>query len=104
MKQILERLKNPTILLSVVSQIVAMLILVGVKIDEQMALTLAGMGVSILGSLGILSKKGIAGYAAKTENLTCSNSGEVEPHVLINGQMVCTKCGAVYTNEDKTPE
>lgn len=96
MKEILKKLKNPTVLFSVLSQLVALLILLGVKLNEDTAVAVIGIIMSILGTLGIIQKADVDKLKADTVLLPCSNTGLEEPHVLINGKMICTKCGAEY--------
>lgn len=95
MKEMLQKLKNPTVLISVLSQIGAILILMGVDLNENMVMSLIGMVVSILATLGIVSKSDTKPPELESACLTCTNTGTQELHVKINGQMTCVKCGAI---------
>lgn len=98
MKQILQKLKNPAVLFSVLSQIVAILILVGVNINEDTAMTFIGIGMSILATLGIIGQNQNKQKPPELEldYLPCANTGDQECHIMIDGQMTCVKCGAKY--------
>jgi len=99
---VFTRLKKPSIILTVVSQIGALLILCGVRIDENLLMTATAMICSILCTLGILNSTA----PADETMLVCSESGEPKAHVMIAGQMVCKNCGAVYVapEDEETDE
>ena len=103
MKGFLRNLKNPKTLLTVATQIVAMLILVGVQMDEEIVLTAIGMMVGLLSTLGVIHKTEASDLGICVKRMTCSRSGRQTIHLLIGGQMVCKECGAVYavTGEDE---
>ena len=55
LKKLLRRLKRPSTLLSLVSQVAALLLLIGFKIDQNAIMGIATAACSILITLGILS-------------------------------------------------
>lgn len=59
-----------------------------------------GHCVSTLVTLGIFSNPDTKKKGVSDDILTCSNSKQPEPHVLVNGQMVRRECGAVYQPEN----
>ncbi len=91
-----ERLRKPSTLLSMISQGVSILLMLGVKVDQSLIMTVATAGCSILVMLGILSNPDSQKKGYGDDILICSSTGEDEKHVKVNGQMVCEKCGAVY--------
>lgn len=95
MKQILQKLKNPAVLYSVLFQIIAILILMGVKIDEDAAITIAGIVISILASLGVIHMSDTTPNEIETAYLTTS-SGEKNLHVRTGDHMRCVKTGTKY--------
>lgn len=94
--QMLHRLKKPSVLLSIVSQVVAVLLMLGFDVNEGMVMSVAVGISSVLVTLGILSNPDAHKSGYGDDILTCSASGNLEPHVMVNGQMVCANCGAVY--------
>lgn len=96
---IVSRLKRPKVLISIVSQIVTLLILFGFQVDENLILTATAIICSILAAMGVMTNPDTQTQGYGDDFLTCSKSGEVEPHVMVNGQMVCKNCGAVYQGE-----
>lgn len=95
-KSIISRLKKPTVLLSIASQIVSLLLLLGFNINESMIMTVVTIGCSVLVTLGIMSNPDTKNTGYGDDLLVCSNSGQLEPHVMVNSQMVCKNCGAVF--------
>lgn len=96
LKLTLSRLKKPSVIISLVSQIAPILILLGFNIDEHALMTVTYALCSILVTLGILSNPDTNQKGYSDDLLTCSNDGLLSPHVMVNGQMVCKNCGAVY--------
>lgn len=89
LRKIWERLRKPSVVISLTSQVGALLILLGYSIDEQALLTVVAALCSILATLGIMS-------SSETKLLRCSACGTPEPHVEVNDRLVCQTCGAVY--------
>lgn len=97
-KHALRMLKKPSVLISLISQLVTLLIALGLDINKSAVMAAAALLCSILACLGILSNPSAGKQGFGDDLLVCSRSGKVEPHTLVNGQMVCRKCGAVYDN------
>lgn len=96
MKLMLGRLRKPSVLLSVVSNVISISLLLGANIDENMIMQVAVIGCSILVMLGVMNNPDTEKSGFGDDLLLCANSGRLEPHVRINGKMVCKKCGAEY--------
>lgn len=91
------RLKNPSVLLSLISHTVTLLILLGFNINESFVLSISTALLSILTILGIMSNPDTKTKGYGDDTLVCSNCGGKSIHVEINGQMLCKNCGTVYT-------
>ena len=104
MKIMLGRLKKPSVLLSVVSQILALLLIFGVKVDESLVMQIAVILCSILATLGVMQNPDTRKKGYGDDILKCSRTGKMEPHVMVNNRMVCVNCGAEYApDEGQTP-
>lgn len=90
LKSLLSRLRKPSVIITLVSQIVTMLLLFGVKVDENLVMGSVTIICSMLVTLGLLS-------TPESVPLNCA-SGKcgVKPHVLVGDQLVCKECGTVY--------
>jgi uncharacterized membrane protein len=97
LKQFALRLRKPSTLLSLISQAVSILLLLGVHLDQTVIMGVAAAVCSILVTLGVLSNPDTAKKGYGDDMYPCSSTGELEKHVPVNGQMVCEKCGSVYT-------
>lgn len=93
---IIKRLKNPSVILSLVSQVITILLLIGVKINENTVMTVATAACSIFITLGIISNPDSTKVGYGDDILPCALTGENQQHVQINGKMVCVTSGAVY--------
>lgn len=91
MKSLLSRLKKPTVIIALVSQIVSMLLLFGIKIDQDLIMGASTIICAILVTLGVLS-------TPETTTLTCSsgNCGD-QPHTIVDGKLACIGCGTEYS-------
>ena len=87
--QVISRLKNPTIVLSVASHLISFVILMGYKVNE--GVVMAGLAIicSVLVTLGIMSNPDY-----NTDNrLFCVRCREKTYHVEVAGRKLCTICG-----------
>ena len=95
-KILLNRLKKPSVVLSVTSQIVTILLLFGFNVNESLVLAIVTAACSILVTLGILSNPDTQNKTYGEDLLVCSSTGELAQHTQIGGQMVCNSSGAVH--------
>ena len=96
---ILNRLKQPSVVLSLVSQITTLLLLFGFQIDPQQLMTFATIVCSILVTLGIMSNPDSNHKGYGDDILICPNCNKPTLHVAVKGKMVCKTCGT----EQQTP-
>jgi uncharacterized membrane protein len=95
-QMILSRIRKPSVIMSVTSQLISQLLILGVDLDQSTIMTVVAIGCTILASLGILSNPDTQKGGYGDDILTSAGTGKKEPHVLINGQMVCKSSGVVY--------
>lgn len=100
-KLILKRLKKPSVVLSIVSQIVSVLILFKAPIDAELIKGIAAALCSILTLLGIMSNPDTQKQGYGDDVYTCSGCGENTQHAMVNGQLVCCRCGTVLENHQE---
>ena len=100
MKIMLGRLKKPSVVLSVVSQILSLLLIFGVKIDENLVMQIAVILCSIFVTLGVMQNPDTQKKGYGDDILKCSRTGEMEPHVMVDNRMVCVNCGTEYTPDN----
>ena len=92
--QMFLRLKKPSVVLSIVSQVVAILLMLGLKVNESTIMAVATGGCSILATMGILSNPDASKSGYGDDLLICSKSGQLERHGMVNGPMGCGNWGA----------
>lgn len=96
-KTILERLKNPVVVTSIISQVLIILSVFKLKIDTDL-ITKAVLAVgSILVSLGIFNNP--AQEVVITEKLKCEHCNKLANHVLVADNFICQECGCCYSGE-----
>lgn len=98
---ILERLKHPSVVLSIVSQVVAILLLLNVNVDQTIVTGVVTAICSILVFMGIMSNPTTKNKWYGDDTLYCENCQKDSPHIPVGNSMVCTTCGAVYTEPTK---
>ncbi|MEG2000204.1 MAG: phage holin [Evtepia sp.] len=92
-KTILERLKNPSVLMSILAQITSLLILFQIHVDMNLVNGVMTAVSSILILLGILSDPNTQKKGYGDDIMTCADCGETGVHYKINGKMTCKNCG-----------
>lgn len=102
LKTILQRLKNPSIILSVASQIVTILMLFHVQVNMNIVTGVITALCSIFVLLGIMSDPNTRNKGYGDDIKLCKNCGKSCAHTTIAGELVCTHCGAVYNEDDDT--
>lgn len=95
----LIRLRKPSIILSLVSQVITIMLLMGFDVNKNLIMSIAAIVCSMLVTLGILSNPDSSKKGFGDDVLICSNSKKPEKHVKIKDKYVCTECGAIYKGE-----
>ncbi|MCL2088205.1 MAG: hypothetical protein FWH14_01850 [Oscillospiraceae bacterium] len=98
LKTMLERLKKPSCIISIISHMAAILIIMGVHLNLSAVTTVATLVCSILVTLGILSNPDTVNKGYGDDLFKCADEAVETQHVQVNGQMVCKDCGAVYAS------
>lgn len=101
-KVILERLKNPIVLISIVSQILIILSVFKTNIDTDLVTKVMLAIGSILVSLGIVNNP--SKETIHTEFLYCRHCKRYTNHILINGRYICEECGNAYEGDKILPK
>ena len=102
-KEMLGRLNNPSVILSLVSQVVQILFLVGINVNQKTVLSVMTAACSIFVTLGVLSNPDTESSGYADDIYPCSATGKLEKHVTVAGELVCQEHGAVYTPKEQTP-
>lgn len=104
-KLLLARLKSPSVLISIVSQVAAILVLLGRVVDVNLVTTVTAAVCSLLVTLGILSDPNTQNKGFGDDLHYCAHCGAVTPHVAVTGTLICRTCGgqtppSVMNNEE----
>lgn len=92
---ILKRLKKPSVIASLTSQIVALLILFEINIDTTFITNVMTAITSIMVILGIFSNPDSQRKGYKDDISLCSKCHQLTQHVKVTDKMVCVNCGGV---------
>ena len=93
---ILMRLRNPVVVLSIASNLLAFFILIGYKIDESLVMSGVTIVCSILVTLGIMCNPTPKGYGNGI--IDCATCKEKTLHTQVKNSLLCTECGGLYKN------
>jgi len=85
----LSRLKNPAVVLSIASNLIALFLLLGYKVDEGLIMSAVTIICAILVTLGIFSNPD----DNSDNRLYCPVEEERTYHVVVAGRKVCSLCG-----------
>lgn len=94
--RIFVRLKKPSVLVSIISEIIAIMLIFNVKVDVGVAEGLLAAVSSIFVTLGILSNPMKLGNGYQDDMRICENCGKMKRHVLVGGQLLCEDCGTKF--------
>ncbi len=95
---LVKRLRKPSVIASLFSQIIALLMIFQVDVDMNMLTGAMTTITSILIILGIVSNPDAKTRGYNDDYAICSKCGKRTQHISINGQEICTKCGTVSDN------
>lgn len=90
---ILERLKKPSVLISIASQIATILLLFNIPVNMNLVSAVITGLFSIFVLLGIVSDPTTQTKGYGDDWIKCSGCQKTSRHVMVNGKMVCTECG-----------
>lgn len=96
-QDILERLKHPSVVLSIASQVVTILLLLNISVDQTAVTGIVTAACSILVFMGIMSNPTTKNKWYGDDTLYCENCQNNTPHIPVAGNMTCAYCGTVYT-------
>lgn len=99
-QNLISRLKKPSTILSLISQIVSILLLLGFNLNENLIISIATAACAVLVTLGILSNPDTEKKGYGDDFFYCAKDGKKTHHLKINGQMVCKDCGTIYTLQE----
>lgn len=91
---ILKRLKKPSVVISIVSQILVILTLLHVSVDVDAVHGITISVCSILALLGIMSNPGTKNKGFGDDIRHCPSCDKDTIFCEVNGKMVCSECGA----------
>ena len=95
-KSLLERLKKPSVLASIISEIGAILVILNIQVDVTAVEGFIAAVSAILITLGILSNPTTLTKGYKDDVRTCQNCGVKKRHVLVGNDLLCSDCGTKY--------
>lgn len=95
---IIRRLKNPSVVLSIVSQIVTVLVLVKAPVNSELVTGIAAAVCSVLTLLGIMSDPDTKTKGYGDDIRFCAQCQKNTQHTVINEKMVCRHCGTESTD------
>ena len=99
--KILEKIKKPTILLAVVSEVVTILMLFDLKVDQNLVMTAVTSLSSILIMVGIMSDP----YKKNDNNehvlAYCPHCDKTTWHIMVDGKEICRECAYEFQNTKK---
>lgn len=103
LKNILSRLKNPSVVISIVSQVVSVLVLLNIHVNQSAVSAVVVAVCSVLVLLGIMSNPDTANRGYGDDLYECECCHEKTAHLQVGDSLVCSKCGCNRTSETKNP-
>ena len=88
----LKRLKNPTVVLSIISQIVILLSALNVEVDTETVNVIVTGVLSILVTLGIMSNPDTVKKTYTDDIQYCKTCNKKTVHSKVAGKMICIDC------------
>lgn len=103
-KAILQKLRKPSVILSIVSQIVAILALLNINVDNALVMAIATAACSILTTAGILSNPASDKKGFGDDIYYCEKCGKDSVHTKVDGKLVCSECGNALKEKIKAKQ
>lgn len=95
LKTIVARLKNPSVIISITSQIISMLVLFNINVDRGAITAVITTACSVLVMLGIMSNPDTVNRGYGDDLYQCSGCHETTAHLRVGESFVCSKCGCI---------
>lgn len=89
----LERLKKPSVIISIASQIATLLLLFNIEVEEHILVQGISALFTIVTVLGIVSNPDSKNKWYSDDIAYCSNCNKMSKVVSINGKLICITCG-----------
>ncbi len=96
-RDILERLRQPSVVLSIASQIVTILLLLNVNVDQNIVTGVVTAVCSILVFMGIMSNPTTQNKWYGDDTLYCKNCQKNTAHLSVADKMICSTCSTTFT-------
>lgn len=93
LRLIVKRLRKPSVIASLTSQIITMLVLLGIQINTTLVTSIISTLTSIFIILGIFSNPDAKKRGYGDDISLCSKCNNMTQHVMVAGQMICSGCG-----------
>lgn len=100
LKEILKRLKKPSVILSITSHIITILVLLKVNVNVDAVTGIVTAITSIFILLGILSNPTSQNKGYGDDMLNCSKCNKKTIHSLVGNDLICSKCGNTYIKDE----
>lgn len=97
LRLIIKRLRKPSVIASLTSQILTLCILLGINVDATLVTSVITTFTSMFVILGIFSNPDAQKKGYGDDIIPCENCGQLSQHVKAGDNMVCTNCGSVST-------
>ena len=95
-KHMLSRLRSPSVVMGIVSQIIVILTLLNVSVDVNVITGIAVAVCSIMVFLGIMKNPNTKKMGVLDEIHWCEHCKKDSVHYRIAGKLVCSECGAEH--------
>lgn len=97
---VLKRLKKPSVIASLTSQVMTLLLLFNIEIDTTLITSVISSVMSIFVILGIFSNPDAKKRGYRDDISQCTKCGKMTQHVPIGSKMICAVCGCSSNERD----
>lgn len=98
LKLIIRRLRKPSVIASLTSQIITLCVLLGIDINTTLVTSFITTITTIFVILGIFSNPDAQRRGYRDDIMTCTECNKLSQHVKIGSQMVCANCGNISSD------
>lgn len=90
---IIQRLKKPSVLISISSQIATLLLVANINIDEVIIIEVISVICTLLTFFGIVSNPDTDNKGFGDDIAFCDKCNKNSKYIRIGNQVICTECG-----------